>query len=313
MVQMGMYFDDGYPGETYQRDYTQGRLYKPLTAGKYYCVTFYVTLEQISEYAINHIGAYLDDGSIDAGQDSVGCASPQTAYSPQIVESAIINDTLDWVQVQGLFTATGTETFITIGNFFDIYHTDTIKLSPSTPNNFSLYLIDDVSVVETGTKPDAGPDGFVSPGSDSATIGSSEEGLPLTWFVYGSPVPIGHTGSIKVHPDTTTTYVLSMDLCDGVTSDTVTVWVAPEKVKPLTPKGEPAIWPNPAKGQLTVSNAAGNYLVIYDVFGREVPFDKLTMTSNKEVVDISGLVSGVYVVQIIAPDGNRKCMQLVKE
>jgi len=313
MAQVVMYFDNSFPN-TNQRDYLQGRFNKPLTAGKNYCVTFYVCFEYAnssdpSGYAINNIGAYLDDGTIDA--DTIGCGMPHPSIIPQVHSSVIINDTV-WVEIQGLITASGTERFITIGNFYDDAHTDTIAY-PGTGNSWAAYLVDDVSVIEIGAKPDAGPDAYVSPGSDSATIGSSEEGLPLTWFVYGSLVPIGHTGSIKVHPDTTTTYVLSLDICDGGTTDTVTVFVSPAGVKPLTPKGEPSIWPNPAKGQLTVSNAAGNYLVIYDVVGREVPFDKLTMTSNKEVVDISGLVSGVYVVQIIAPDGSKKCMQMVKE
>jgi len=151
----------------------------------------------------------------------------------------------------------------------------------------------------------------VSPGSDSATIGSSEEGLPLTWFVLGSAVPIGYTGSLKVHPDTTTTYVLSLDICDGGTTDTVTVFVSPAGVKPLTPKGEPAIWPNPAKGQLTVSNAAGNVFSICNIVGQEVY--KTTIISNKDVLNIEQLTPGVYVVQIIAPDGSKRCMQLVKE
>jgi len=309
MAQVVMYFDNSFsfPNE---RDYLQGRFSKPLTAGKDYCVTFYVsfggtTTSFPSAYAVDHIGAYLDDGSIDA--DTIGCGMPHPSIIPQVYTSSIITDDTGWTMIQGFITATGTERFITIGNFFDNAHTDIIKYG----GGFSVYLVDDVSVVETGTKPDAGPDAYVSPGSDSATIGSSEEGLPLTWFVYGSLVPIGHTGSLKVHPDTTTTYVLSMDICDGVTFDTVTVWVAPAGVKPLTPKGEPAIWPNPAKGQLTVSNAAGNYLVIYDVVGREVY--KTTIISNKDVLNIEQLTPDVYVVQVIAPDGSKRCMQLVKQ
>jgi len=297
------------------RDYLQGTLYKPLTAGKNYCVTFYVNLAEISSYAIDKIGAYIDDGSIDIGQDSAGCANPQTAYTPQIYAPAIINDTMDWVQVQGLFTASGTETFITIGNFFDFSHTDKIAVDywPDSYEGVTFYLIDDVSVVETGTSPNAGPDAYVSPGSDSATIGSSEEGLPLTWFVYGSLVPIGHTGSLKVHPDTTTTYVLSMDLCDGVTFDTVTVWVAPTKVGnvQMSQCENVKIWPNPVHNELTVINGANSDLKILNLLGQQLY--EASVNSNKDVLNVGQLIPGVYVVQITAPDGNKKCMQLVKE
>jgi len=309
MAQVRMLIDPSGPtGLPDVRDYLQGRLYKPLTAGKDYCVTFYVNLDEFSGYAIDKIGAYLDDGSIDIGQDSAGCANPQTAYSPQIVTTTIIDDTMNWVQIRGLFTATGNESFITIGNFSDYAHTDKVL---RTTSGVTAYLIDDVSVVEIGTKPIAGPDAFVSPGSDSVTIGSNEEGLPLTWTILGSAVPIGHTGSLKVHPDTTTTYVLFLDICDVGGTDTVTVWVAPEGVKPLTPKGGPSIWPNPAKGQVTVSNAAGNTLFIYDIVGREVY--RGVAVSDKEVVNIKDLINGVYVVQVIASDGSKKCMKLIKD
>jgi len=317
MVDVVMYFDNSftYPN---QRDYLQGRLNTPLTAGKYYCVTFYVCFDGItaslpSAYAIDHIGAYLDDGTIDLDTGNT-CGLPHPSIIPQVYTSTIITDTLNWTMIQGLITASGTERFITIGNFFDNAHTDVDTFAgASLGDELSVYLVDDVSVVETGTIPDAGPDGFVSPGSDSATIGSSEEGLPLTWFVYGSLVPIGHTGSLKVHPDTTTTYVLSMDLCDGVTFDTVTVWASPARVGNVAMRqyDNVKIWPNPAKGQLTVSNAANSEMKILNLLGQQV-YDA-TVISNKDVLNVSQLIPGVYVVQIIAPDGSKKCMQLVKE
>ncbi len=292
------------------RDYLQGRLYKPLTAGKNYCVTFYVSLCEISGYAINGIGAYIDDGSIDIGQDSAGCASPQTAYSPQAVTMTIVSDTMDWVQIQGLVTASGNETFITIGNFSDYAHTDKIL---RTVNGGSFYLIDDVSVVEFGTKPIAGPDAFVSPGSDSVTIGSSEEGLPLTWTILGSAVPIGHMGSLKVHPDTTTTYVLFLDICDVGGTDTVTVWVAPAGVGNTQMQfANLQIFPNPTTGNLSVEHAKGFQLSIYDVIGKEVYTSSIT--SEKAQININDLPGGVYTGQIIdSKTGAQVMRKIVKE
>jgi len=313
MVQVRMLIDPTGPADNVDiRDYLQGRLYKPLTAGKNYCVTFYTTLEQISSYAIDKIGAYLDDGSIDIGQDSAGCANPQTAYSPQIYASAIIADTLNWVQVQGLFTASGTETFITIGNFFDFAHTDKVAFGV-TGSGIVFYLIDDVSVIEIGAKPDAGPDAYVSPGSDSATIGSSELGLPLTWFVLGSLVPIGNTGSIKVHPDTTTTYVLSLDICDGGTTDTVTVWVAPAGVNNVQMQfANVQIFPNPTTGNFSIEHAKGLQLTIYDVLGKEV--FTAAIVSDKQQININDLPGGVYSGQIMDTNtGARVIRKIVKE
>jgi len=312
MAQNLMYFDNRISGENYQRDYTQGRLYTALTSGKTYCVTFYVTLEQVSQYAINHIGAYLDDGSIDAGQDSNGCALPQTAYTPQIVVDTIINDVLNWIKVQGRFTASGSEKFITIGNFSNIENTDTLRVHASMPNDFSYYLIDDVSVIASDAVANAGPDGLVSPGSDSAFIGTTDEGMPCTWYIVGDTVPIGYSGGLKVHPDTTTSYVVVMDLCGNVTRDTVVVHVAPAGVTPLTPKGEPAIWPNPVHNELTVTNIAGSVLHIYDMVGQQVM--TLNCQKDKEVINVGNLFNGVYLVQIIDPaTGTRTAKKITKE
>ncbi len=316
MVQVRMLVDATMPGADIDfRDYLQGRLYKPLTAGKDYCVTFYVNLAEASGYAIGKIGAYLDDGSIDVGQDSASCSKPQTAYSPQIVASSIINDTMNWVQVRGLFTASGTEKFITIGNFSDFAHTDKIAVNYSgySSQGFSFYLIDDVSVVEVGTKPIAGPDMYVSPGSDSATIGSSEEGLPLTWVVLGSAVPIGHTGSLKVHPDTTTTYVLFLDICDVGGTDTVTVWVAPAGVtSPGLSKGEVKLLPNPARDVLNIEGAAGCEVSVFNLLGQRIY--SASIISNNEVINIKDLVQGIYTMQITEPStGARLVRKLVKQ
>jgi len=313
MVQMAMYVDNRGPSGYYQRDYTQGRLYTNLTASKTYCVTFYVTLEQISQYSINHIGAYIDDGRIDEGQDSIGCAAPQTDFTPQIVEDTIINDTLNWVKVQGSYTATGNEKFITIGNFFNIEHTDTVEVHFGVESHASLYLIDDVSVIASDAVANAGPDAAVSPGSDSATIGTSDEGMPCTWYVLGSATPIGYSGSIKVHPDTTTSYVIEMDLCGNVTRDTVVVVAAPAGVGAISMKyANVQIYPNPATTSFTITHASGSELLITDVVGQQVY--EAAVSSDKETIDIASLVKGVYLVQVVdITTGAKITKRVIKE
>ena len=208
------------------RDYLQGKLYQALTAGKTYCVTFYVSLEEISSYAIDKIGAYVDNGSIDEAQDSAGCAAPKTMFTPQVYATTIINDTLNWIRIQGSFTANGTEKFITIGNFFDFNNTDKVAVdyltAPSPDATF--YLVDDVSVIESDAVADAGRDTAITKG-DSAHIGTNEEGMPCTWYAVGDSTPIGYGGGLWVKPQTTTSYVVQLDLCDHITYDTVTVYV----------------------------------------------------------------------------------------
>jgi hypothetical protein len=46
------------------REYIQTQLIQPLVTGKTYCVKFYVSLTNRSQYAIDEMGAYFDNGSV---------------------------------------------------------------------------------------------------------------------------------------------------------------------------------------------------------------------------------------------------------
>jgi hypothetical protein len=84
------------------------------------------------------------------------------------------------------------------------------------------------------------------------------------------------------------------------------------KLAPLTPKGEPAIWPNPVSNELHIDNGANSFFFVYDLLGKEVY--KANILSDKESVHIEFLPSGVYVVQIVDPaTGQRVVKKIVKE
>ena len=202
----------------YQRDYLMGRLSAPVTAGQSYCVTFYVVMANTANFAINHIGAYLDDGSIDTNSH---CGWPHTQYTPQILDTAIIGDTLNWTKIQGSFIANGTEKYITIGCFTDTAHTAKIRLHTGT---VSMYEVDDVSVIPSDATAYAGPDKYAGTG-DTVDIGATTNGggMPCYWYLLGGTSPIDSGGTIRVRAVGTTTYVVGMDLCGTVTYDTVTV------------------------------------------------------------------------------------------
>jgi hypothetical protein len=83
---------------------------------------------------------------------------------------------------------------------------------------------------------------------------------------------------------------------------------------PGLPKGEEVlrIWPNPVSNELHVDNAANSDFYVYDLIGREVY--KTFIPTDKEVVNISALQSGVYVVQMVSPaTGQRTISKIIKE
>jgi len=283
------------------RDYLQGRLSALLTAGKSYCVSFYVTLAQGSGDAIDHIGAYLDDGSIDQGQDSLGCSSPQTRYIPQVYSNTIIKDTLNWTVIHGNFIANGTEKFITIGNFFDYAHTS--KLFLSSPG-ISFYLIDDVSVLESDLVANAGHDTTIAYG-DSVYIGTKEQGLPCTWYKAGSSIAVGYSGGIWVKPDTTTKYIVEMDLCGNVTYDAVTVYVMPEGLSNIKQNGSQqySLFPNPSNGNIILQQAIADELPvkaeIFNGVGLNINKDNLHFTGGVGQLHMINVTQGLYLIHLV--------------
>ena len=309
MVQVKMYYDDVVLPMSYVRDYPQGKLYAHLTAGVNYCVTFYITLAQGSQYAINKQGAYLDDGSIDAAGPSCGLVI--TSVTPQVFSSLIIDDTLNWVKVQGSYTAIGTERYITMGNFFDAANTDTIGLHPHTTTVESYYLIDDVSVIASDVGADAGGSGLVGLG-DTVHIGTYEEGMPCTWYVQGGTTPIGYGGGIWVHPTVTTSYVVALDLCNGITYDTMTLYVCPAGVSALSYPGDlMQLYPNPTTNEVHIDHVANCLITVYDITGKTMLTH--TPTNDKATINIETLPTGMYMVQITDPKtGNKVVRRLSK-
>jgi hypothetical protein len=122
-------------------EYLQAPLASPLVNGQSYLVKFYVNLGDTSFVAIDRIGAYLSVGAI-------GPLAMNTTLllTPQVESPAFgyLNDTVNWMLISGLYTASGGEDHIVIGSFRDDATTNTQPTGFSWP--VSYYYIDDVSV-----------------------------------------------------------------------------------------------------------------------------------------------------------------------
>lgn len=132
------------------REYVQIQLTEPLLAGVEYCISFYASLGDTCDYAVNNLGCLLSNQAIVA---------PTPPYAnliqipPQIVNDGLINpltSTSGWTKVEGSFVAQGGEQYLTIGNFFDDNQTDTVFTGGANGGGIgmmaSYYYVDDVSV-----------------------------------------------------------------------------------------------------------------------------------------------------------------------
>jgi hypothetical protein len=305
----------------YQRDYLQGRLRNRLVSGRQYCVTFYTTITQASTYAIDHIGAYFDDGTIDTIAPE-RCPLVHSMFHPQIYDTVISNDTMNWTKIEGTFTASGTEKFITIGNFFTSDQVDTVQVyypslySSSGYRLFSYYLIDDVSVIATDAVADAGRDTTITlAATDSAFVGVQADYVPCKWYTMAGTLIDSNIGGFKVKPTATTSYIMELDVCGPITRDTVTVRVLPMELtspRPALRGREVACWPNPVGDELTITGAKDCVVELVDVVGRTVITS--TPTTEKTLIDVSKLPPGTYFVKVTEPvTGGCVTKRLVKD
>jgi gliding motility-associated-like protein len=97
-------------------EYIQGSTVVPLNAGRTYHIEFYISNSYCFPYAVDQIGLYLSPNPISRPDPL-----PFNNIMPQLTTDQVlyIVDSLNWIKVEGLYTATGGEQFVTIGRFVD--------------------------------------------------------------------------------------------------------------------------------------------------------------------------------------------------
>jgi gliding motility-associated-like protein len=159
------YFDLSYYKTQNVKEYLQTKLQSPLVKNKKYCVSFYISA------AINFgqgVTMISDDVSVAFTKDRIhdfrvefiqhvvttafDCTLYPSNYLP-IGKNIWASDTSQWYKVKGVYTAQGSERWLTIGNFKSNSQTATRFLfsapAGGVPWSSSAYVyIDDVSVIE---------------------------------------------------------------------------------------------------------------------------------------------------------------------
>lgn len=207
------------------RSYIYSNLPVPITAGKTYRVQFFTQLADSSRFACNGIGALLTAG-IPAATGNGLINLPATIMAPEP-----ITDRNNWVLVTGLFTATSTLNYITIGLFMD--DTDPLlqKVDSGVRNsgctgidNGAYYLIDDVQVTEIVPYVNIEGDTIVCP--NEATVLTADSNVPFWWSSSDDPNDtISLQPELVIVPTDPMTYYLNSEF--GTDSVTVTIVPAP--------------------------------------------------------------------------------------
>lgn len=127
------------------REYAMGELSSPLVAGEVYCVSFFVSLADNVKWATDDIAVYFSNSLI-----SIDCATVGNSvlpFTPQLEYTGPDLDNVNgWTELTWSYTATGGESYLTIGNFKNDANTSYSCSNAGAFNPYAYYFIDDVSV-----------------------------------------------------------------------------------------------------------------------------------------------------------------------
>jgi hypothetical protein len=286
--------------------------------GKTYCVSFWLNLAEASGYAHNKIGAYLDNGAINKLPLAPG--SEITTVTPQVYTNTKIMDTANWTQIEGSFVATGNETHISIGNFFPNAAVDTVVTNYwFSYQQYSYYLIDDVSVVPIDLPANAGKDTWVEQGKQ-VQIGrvgdSTAKALNCKWYHKGILIDSGaiisvNANAVKYAVDT---YVVVQTICGLVKTDTVLVRTVGTSIPLLGVDGAGfSIYPNPNKGQFNIRQSSIEDGIVdvrmYNAMGMLVRAEKVNFSNGQALFQAPEATSGLYLLCISNQQQKTTCLK----
>ncbi|HET8804500.1 MAG TPA: OmpA family protein [Aequorivita sp.] len=163
IAQFGEKYAGGYffHAERNYREYFQGKFSSSLEKGKKYRVSFYISLGEISDFAIKNIGFLISEKGIRI-------KTTKELTSGKLINAGVENFSLfsvesdgfydnknDWVLVTKDIVAKGNENYISIGNFQPKRNVQTKMISSDRGSNKAYYFLDMVSVEPLETEPKA--------------------------------------------------------------------------------------------------------------------------------------------------------------
>lgn len=144
------------------RTYVSRDLKEKLKKGARYCVSYKVSLADLSKYAVNNLGAFLSKNPIEVeGKKDIVLSKGEEFV--RIADNKVFEKRYSWETMCGEFVANGGERYITIGNFNETTDTDWKKLRKKKDFNgaqipYAYYYIDEVvvKILEEGEKCECG-------------------------------------------------------------------------------------------------------------------------------------------------------------
>lgn len=133
-------------GTTY-REYLQTKLSRPLVAGEMVCIEIYVSAAEKCSFVADGLGAVLSKDRIKHSRKGVIADQTQAMSNPRL---NMLGDTENWNLLSDVYTATGGEEYLTIGNFKQDKDLKiirrTVDVGKTANTNWAYLYLDNVAV-----------------------------------------------------------------------------------------------------------------------------------------------------------------------
>jgi hypothetical protein len=279
-----------------------------LSANSYYYAKFYAVSVQGYKIVSNNLALSFSSTVNYTLMPNTTLNLPMHIYK---FGNPVLKDTLNWIEVKGIYKATGIERFIIIGNFMDKINTKVDTIDSNALSWATYYMIDDVSVEPICTPFWSYRDTTVAIG-DSVLIGPAITGLNINWYDATSTL-ITNAPGIYVKPAQTTTYTAVEDFCGNTYTNTIVVTVTPTAVKEYENNAlQISLHPNPANDIVTITSKNDfSKIELLNVTGQVLLSE--TVNDKTRQINLNGFSEGIYFVKVVSANGMSVTKKVVKQ
>jgi len=284
-----------------------------LKAGEIYCVTYYVSMWNNAKYSFDKLGALLTPTPFPCSIPGQGTPTVPIAglYTPQIISTPglALEDTINWMEISGSFTAIGNEAYLTLGDFF-LKNQHYIKNSYPNCNGLAEYYVDDVSV-ELVEIAKAKNDTLIY-ATDSVVIGNNSSEAALFSWQPTTGLSCTNCPNPKASPSVTTTYTVTKTECTSVTSDVMTITVSPTGINELNINNAITLQPNPTSGFVNINSRFEMQKIEVINIAGQILLSEQTTAKNHQL-NLSDFAEGIYFVKVSYSNGMSITKKIIKQ
>jgi hypothetical protein len=284
-----------------------------LKAGEIYCVTYYVSMWNNAKYSFDKLGALLTPTPFPCSIPGQGTPTVPIAglYTPQIISTPglALEDTINWMEISGSFTAIGNEAYLTLGDFF-LKNQHYIKNSYPNCNGLAEYYVDDVSV-ELVEIAKAKNDTLIY-ATDSVVIGNNSSEAALFSWQPTTGLSCTNCPNPKASPSVTTTYTVTKTQCKSVTSDVMTITVSPTGINELNINNAITLQPNPTSGFVNINSRFEMQKIEVINIAGQILLSEQTTAKNHQL-NLSDFAEGIYFVKVSYSNGMSITKKIIKQ